>query len=76
MSLNWGGGMAEQRITKANDEAALAWLKRQDAEIEREREEKGAGWYMLLDVVLCIVGWSIVGGIGYGLAKLIAWVIR
>ncbi len=27
MSMNWGGGMAEQRISKAHQDAANAWLK-------------------------------------------------
>jgi hypothetical protein len=61
--------MAGKRIERAieldNDRAAIAWLKRQDLEMEREQEEKGAGWYLLADVALTIAAWCLLAGIGY-----------
>ena len=76
MSWGWGQTMAEQRIRKANDDAALAWLKRQDEEMEREREERGAGWYLLTGPILSLFGWCMVGVIGYLVVKLITWVLQ
>jgi hypothetical protein len=33
--------------------------------MEREQEEKGAGWYLLADVALTIAAWCLLAGIGY-----------
>lgn len=70
--LNWGNTMAEQRIRKANDDAALAWLKRQDEEMEREREQKGAGVYLFTGPILSLIGWCALGACIYGIYRIVS----
>lgn len=67
MSLNWGGGMAGKRIERAleldNDRAAIAWLKRQDEEMERERG--ASNWPIFLSLFLSAIGWGVIGALIY-----------
>ena len=72
MSWNWGGGMAEQRITKATDDAALAWLKRQDEEMEREREINSTNWPIILSIFLSLLGWTVIGTLIWLIAKAVS----
>ena len=72
MSLNWGGGMAEQRIQNANEKAVMEWLRRQDEEMER-RGLKDNNWQLGIALAINLGLWS---GIVWLIYFIVHWLSR